>query len=78
MNHCKRTLALILTALLAASAVSCGGGDVPADTTTAADVSGETTAAPVKEGPREETPIICPRSISKVHLCAFTTAAAMM
>ena len=56
MNHCKRTLALILTALLAASAVSCGGGDVPADTTTAADVSGETTAAPVKEVPREETP----------------------
>ena len=78
MNHCKRTLALILTALLAASAVSCGGGDVPADTTTAADVSGETTAAPVKEVPREETPDNLPALDFKGHLCAFTTAAAMM
>ena len=49
MNN-KRTLALILTALLAASIVSCG----ESETTT--DVSGENTSTSVQEYSREETP----------------------
>jgi len=54
MINSKRTLALILTVLLAATATSCGGSEASTDTM-GTDASGETTAAPAKDYSREET-----------------------
>jgi len=55
MNNSKHTLALILTAILAASAVSCGSSETATETT-GVEFSGETTAATAAEYDREDMP----------------------